>query len=235
MTSTDPGRVDELPTPALVVDRPVFEANLATMSAARPGGSLRPHIKAFKSTAIVQRLLAAGHDRFCAATIRELEGVAQAGIEADLLLANEVVDCSRLGRLAADGHRITVAVDSPETVRAAAAGGVRDVLIDVEVGLPRCGCAVEAAGPLADAARAAGLTVRGVMGYEGHLMMVADPAERTSRVERSMTSGSSRCSSSPCAWGPGTDSLPSSFKFLRNARALAKRTPVNPPLTFMDF
>lgn len=187
MTSTDPGRVDELPTPALVVDRPVFEANLATMSAARPGGSLRPHIKAFKSTAIVQRLLAAGHDRFCAATIRELEGVAQAGIEADLLLANEVVDCSRLGRLAADGHRITVAVDSPETVRAAAAGGVRDVLIDVEVGLPRCGCAVEAAGPLADAARAAGLTVRGVMGYEGHLMMVADPAERTSRVERSMT------------------------------------------------
>lgn len=187
MTSTDPERVDELPTPALVVDRAVFEANLATMSAARPGGSLRPHIKAFKSTAIVQRLLAAGHDRFCAATIRELEGVAAAGIDADLLLANEVVDCSRLGRLVAEGHRVTVAVDSPGTVRAAAAGGVRDVLIDVEVGLPRCGCAVEEAGPLADAARAAGLTVRGVMGYEGHLMMVADPAERTSRVERSMT------------------------------------------------
>jgi D-serine deaminase-like pyridoxal phosphate-dependent protein len=66
------------------------------------------------------------------------------------------------------------------------AGGVRDVLIDVNVGLPRCGCAPEAAGPLADAARAAGLEVRGVMGYEGHLMLVEDPADRRSQTEQCM-------------------------------------------------
>jgi D-serine deaminase-like pyridoxal phosphate-dependent protein len=60
------------------------------------------------------------------------------------------------------------------------------VLIDVNVGLPRCGCDPADAGRLADAARAAGLEVRGVMGYEGHLMLVADPDERTTRVAGAM-------------------------------------------------
>ncbi|MFV0258540.1 MAG: alanine racemase [Acidimicrobiales bacterium] len=183
----DPRTVDELPTPALVLDRPTFETNLATMAEARPGASLRPHVKAFKATAIARRLVDAGHRRLCAATIREIEGLVAAGIDEDLLLANEVLDTARLGVLVDGGADITVAVDSEVTVDAAAAGGVRRVLIDVEVGLPRCGCLVDDAGRLADRARAAGLEVRGVMGYEGHLMMVADPEERRSRVERSMT------------------------------------------------
>lgn len=176
----------DISTPALVVDQAVFAANLATMSATRPGPALRPHVKAFKSTGVARRLAEAGHHRFCAATIRELEGMAAAGLGTDLLLANEVLDARRLGALVDEGARITVAVDSPETVDAAAEGGVGEVLIDVEVGLPRCGCLVEEAGPLADRARARGLEVRGVMGYEGHLMMVADPTDRRSRVEASM-------------------------------------------------
>jgi D-serine deaminase-like pyridoxal phosphate-dependent protein len=81
---------------------------------------------------------------------------------------------------------VTVAVDSAATVDAAAAAGIRACLVDVNVGLPRCGVAPDAAGRLADHARAAGLEVRGVMGYEGHLMMVADRAERLAEVERSM-------------------------------------------------
>lgn len=184
---SEPTSLDKLATPALLIDKPVFEANLATMSAARPGPALRPHVKAFKSTDIARRLADAGHDRFCAATIRELEGLARVGLETDLLLANEVLDCRRLGRLRDGNTRITVAVDSPETIRAAVDGSLTDVLIDVEVGLPRCGCLPEDAGRLADLARSEGLNVRGVMGYEGHLMMVADAAERESKVERSMT------------------------------------------------
>ena len=184
---TDPSTIHQLPTPALLIDEPVFEANVAAMSAARPGGALRPHVKAFKSTQIARRLVDAGHEKFCAATIRELEGLAREGIGADLLLANEVLDCSRLGRLVDGGAHVTVAIDSPETLMAAVDGAVTDVLIDVEVGLPRCGCPVDEAGKLADEARREGLNVRGVMGYEGHLMMVADPDEKRSKVERSMT------------------------------------------------
>ena len=95
-------------------------------------------------------------------------------------------DCARrLGALVDQGHRVTVAVDSDETLRAVVDGGVREILIDVEVGLPRCGCDPADAGRLADAARAAGLEVRGVMGYEGHLMM-ADATDKPAAVEASM-------------------------------------------------
>jgi D-threonine aldolase len=178
--------IDQLPTPALVVERSTFEANVAAMASRRPGAGLRPHVKAFKSTALAARLAEAGHRAFCAATVREVEGMAAAGLGDDLLLANEVLDTTRLGVLRQAGARITVAVDSPETVDAAARGGVGEVLIDVDVGLPRCGCDPGQAGSLAERARRAGLEVRGVMGYEGHLMMVADRAERVAKVERAM-------------------------------------------------
>ena len=56
-----------------------------------------------------------------------------------MLLANEVLDATRLGALA-DVARVTVAVDSEATIDAAARGAIREVLIDVDVGLPRCGC-----------------------------------------------------------------------------------------------
>ncbi len=182
---TEPQTIDQLPTPSLVVERSLFDANVAAMSAAWPGPSLRPHVKAFKSTAIARILAAAGHENFCAATVREMEGLADAGLGRDLLLANEVLDASRLGRLADGGHRVTVAVDSDATISAAAAGGIGEVLIDVNVGLMRCGCDPADAGRLADAARSAGLEVRGVMGYEGHLMM-AGPEVKSAGVRASM-------------------------------------------------
>jgi len=179
-------QLDRIATPALVVDLDAFDRNVATMAAAWPGERLRPHVKAFKSTALAQRLADAGHRAFCCATIREMEGMAAAGLGFDLLLANEVLDARRLGLLAEGGARITVAVDSPETIAAAVAGGVGEVLIDVCVGLPRCGCPPEDAARLADLARASGLEVRGVMGYEGHVVGLEDRAERETKVAESM-------------------------------------------------
>jgi len=177
----------ELQTPALVVERTALERNLATMAEALPGERLRPHVKAHKSTALARRQAAAGHTSFTCATIREVEGMAAAGLGSDLLLANEVLDARRIGSLVERGARVTVAVDSDQTVEAAAGGGVREVLIDVNVGLPRCGCAPGDAGRLADLARGRGLEVRGVMGYEGHLMLVAELDDRRKQVEECMT------------------------------------------------
>lgn len=180
--------MNDLATPALVVDAAAFEHNIAAMAAARPGAALRPHVKAFKSTAIAHELAAVGHDSFCAATAREVIGMADAGLGHDLLLANELVDLNRLAalaQLATTGARITVAVDSQATIVAAASAGIGEVLIDVAVGLPRCGCLPEEAGRLAERARSAGLAVRGVMGYEGHLMMEPD-AGKSAQVEASM-------------------------------------------------
>jgi len=173
----------DLQTPALLVDVEILEQNLATMAQALPGDRLRPHVKAHKCTALAARQAGHGHRTFTCATITEMEGMARAGLGDDLLLANEVLDATRLGAI--DG-RVTIAVDSEATIDAAAEGGVREVLIDVNVGLPRCGCTPEAAGGLADRARARGLEVRGVMGYEGHAALLEDRAQREKAVADAM-------------------------------------------------
>ncbi len=176
----------DLQTPALLVDGGALDHNLRTMADALPGDRLRPHVKAHKCTALAARQLAMGHRRFTCATTREVEGMAAAGLGEDLLLANEVVDAGRLGRVVEAGTRVTLAVDSDATIDAAVAGGVSEVVVDVNVGLPRCGCPPDDAGRLAEQARRRGLVVRGVMGYEGHAVGLDDRVRRAAETERSM-------------------------------------------------
>ena len=180
-------KVGEINTPALLVDSKRLAKNIECMAKARPGASLRPHVKAFKSSALAKELVSAGHENFCCATIREIEGMVAAGLDHDLLLANQVVNTTRLGALMdKKSTRITVAVDSEETIQAAKTGGISEVLIDVDVGMPRCGCHPNEAGDLAKKARDAGLNVRGVMGYEGHLMHEKDHQKHENGITRSM-------------------------------------------------
>lgn len=177
-------KIHDLPTPALVAEAGALEHNLATMAEALPGPRLRPHVKAHKCTALARLQRDRGHTNFTCATVREVEGMAAAGLGDDLLLANQVLDCTRLGRV--EGARVTVAVDSEATVDAAAAGGVREVVVDVNVGMPRCGVPPEHAGRIADLARTKGLTVRGVMGYEGHVVGVEGHEARVTMTEDCM-------------------------------------------------
>ena len=179
--------VADLPTPALVVDTGALTRNLDTMTAALPGARLRPHVKAHKCTALAREQARRGHGGFTGATPRELLGLARAGLGEDLLLANQSVDEDRLRALASSGARVTVAVDSEATIDAVVRAGIGEVLIDVNVGMPRCGVPPDGAGALADVARRRGRTVRGTMGYEGHAVGVTDRAERTKLTEQSMT------------------------------------------------
>ena len=181
--------ISRLPTPCPVIDLSVMRSNIAAMAAVHPRKSLRPHVKAHKCSAIAAEQVVAGHTTFTCATPREILGLVAAGVGDDILLANETVDPARLAALAdaQSSALITVAVDSLETIQAASTAGIRNVLIDVNVGLPRCGCAPEQAGSLADAARSLGLIVRGVMGYEGHLMMLTDRQKKQDKVHDAMT------------------------------------------------
>jgi D-serine deaminase-like pyridoxal phosphate-dependent protein len=178
--------VGDLPTPALVVDAAALEHNLMTMAAALPGTRMRPHVKAHKCTELARRQQEHGHRTFTCATPREVVGLARAGLRDDLLLANETVDDERLRAMAELDARLTIAVDSEETVAAAARAGIREVLVDVDVGLPRCGCRPDDAGRIAERARASGLDVRGVMGYEGHVVGLTDRAERIEKTRHAM-------------------------------------------------
>lgn len=177
-------RLYDLGTPALVVDQRALLHNLTTMSAALPGPRLRPHVKAHKCSELARLQQQYGHNTFCAATVREIVGLAAAGVGEDFLLANEVLDKRRLRALS--DLPVTVAVDSESAIEAAAQAGLQQVLIDVNVGLPRCGCAPQDAGRLADHARRRGLQVRGVMGYEGHIVGLEDRSIRADQCEASM-------------------------------------------------
>ena len=97
-------RLSDLTTPALLVDVHRLEDNIRLMAEALPGDRLRPHVKAHKCTALATRQAAAGHRGFTCATVREMEGMARAGLGEDLLLANEVADASRLGALVRKGR-----------------------------------------------------------------------------------------------------------------------------------
>ena len=105
MTTTFiPRNLADLQTPAPLVDAALLAANLALMAEAWPGSRLRPHVKAHKCTELARHQRDVGHPGFTCATIREVEGMVAAGLGQDLLLANEVVDASRLGALVAAGR-----------------------------------------------------------------------------------------------------------------------------------
>jgi len=177
--------IDELPTPALWADLDVLESNIAEMARRLPGNRLRPHVKAHKTTALAALQYEIGHQGFTCATPREVLGMAEAGLGDDLLLANETVDVQRLSAMAASNARVTVAVDSQATIDAATKAGIKECVIDIRVGF-RCGCEVEEAEALAELARNSKISVRGVMGYEGHAMGVVDLERRRELVETAM-------------------------------------------------
>lgn len=181
-------RLTEVSTPALCVDLDAFERNIATMAsffATRPC-ALRPHFKAHKTVDIARRQAEAGCEGFCCATLGEAEVLADAGFD-DVLIANQVVDPTKRDRLRDLAARIdlTVAVDSASGIELLR-GSSASVLVDVNVGMPRCGVPRDRVVDLARRCADADLRVRGVMGYEGHVVSVADRTERTRAAQTAM-------------------------------------------------
>jgi D-serine deaminase-like pyridoxal phosphate-dependent protein len=177
--------LDHLDTPALLLDLEAFEHNVETMAShiLSRGLNWRPHAKAFKSPAIAHRLKAAGAMGVTVAKVSEAEVMAANGVE-DILIAHLVVGASKAARLAALQHTTTVraTVDSPAQLPALSAAareaGVGiGLLVDVNLGMDRTGVATpEAAVAMARAILAApGLRFDGLMGYEGHTLLIADP------------------------------------------------------------
>lgn len=193
-----PDTIADLSTPALIVDVRALDANIARMAAFFAEGDcrLRPHFKAHKTPAIARRQLAAGGCvGITCATVSEAE-IAAAFCH-DVLLANEVVDPSKCRRLAAVAGRVTltVAADSRDGVEALSAAATAadvsiGVLVDVNVGQQRCGVAPGAAAlTLAQVVAASGgLSLRGVMGYEGHVQPVRERGDRAAAAQTAMAS-----------------------------------------------
>jgi len=184
----------DIDTPALVIDLPAMEQNIAKMAdfARGQGVNLRPYIKTHKSTILAHKQLAAGAIGVGCATIAEAEVMATAGIR-DILIGNQIVGSVKIARVMGLARHtdIMVAVDDYQNVTelsaAAQAMGVKvRILVELDVGMHRCGVKPgEAALQLAKHVEAAaGLEFCGFMGYEGHLQGIAEPGERATRVEQ---------------------------------------------------
>jgi D-serine deaminase-like pyridoxal phosphate-dependent protein len=193
---TPPRTLSAIATPALIVDTGALDRNIRRMAAffADRACKLRPHFKAHKTPAIAQRQLDAGAcTGVTCATVFEAE--VAAGFCRDILIANEVVGTDQYRRVTALANRVsvTIAIDSTAALdgisaAASAAGVTLGALVDLNVGQNRCGVA-----PGADAvalgrrvAAADGITLRGLMGYEGHAVGISDRAERGTAVRKAM-------------------------------------------------
>lgn len=138
--------IDQIPTPAILIDASIARRNLDQMAAYVQSHSLklRPHTKTHKSAKIGRMQMERGAVGLTVAKVGEAQVMAE--VAGDLLVAYPGVDRYRCGQLAAlaRSKAIHVAVDSTVAADALAdaarsAGSVIGILVDLDVGHHRTG------------------------------------------------------------------------------------------------
>jgi D-serine deaminase-like pyridoxal phosphate-dependent protein len=190
-------KIEDLDTPSLLLDWTAAQGNLQRMAAFFRGRAcrLRPHFKNHKCPELARRQLEAGNCvGITCAKLGEAEVLAARGFS-DVLLANQAVGPPKIARLMALARRmnIKVAVDDAEQARdisnaATAAKVTVGVLVEVDIGMGRCG--VPPGRPALELARAVrdmpGLRFEGIQAYEGHVVYVNNFERRAELVRQSM-------------------------------------------------
>ncbi|MDE0448130.1 MAG: DSD1 family PLP-dependent enzyme [Spirochaetaceae bacterium] len=180
--------VADVETPALLLDLDAAETNIARLQEVTAGTRARPrpHAKSHKCPNLARLQVAHGAVGVCCQKVSEAVAMVDGGI-GDVLVSNQVVDAAKIRRLAALARRarIGVCVDQADNVAdlsaaAAAAGSELAVLVEIEVGMRRCGVppgapAVALARQVADAPH---LRFAGLQAYHGSSQHLATPEER---------------------------------------------------------
>src|SRR5215510_9283169 len=196
MTTRPPAEIgmtlDEVDTPALIVDLDAFELNLRRLPEriAGTGVRARPHAKTHKCPVIALRQVAVGAVGVCVQKVSEAEAMVQGGVP-DVLVTNEIVGRQKLRRLASLAHtaRIGVCADDPGQIRAldeaaGEAGVTLPVHVEVNMGGNRCG--VEPGEPALALARqvmdAPHLSFAGLQAYHGSAQHLRTWEERQKAI-----------------------------------------------------
>ena len=174
----------DLETPALLIDLNAMERNLERMAAFLKNKpvQLRPHFKNHRCIALARRQLAAGAIGITCATLREAESLVRNGIT-NILIGNEIAGRTKIrhyAELSSKGD-VILAVDDLSVLQGLASyGKAFSIVVDIDVGLRRCGVATaQEALWLAEQALANGLRFRGLMGYEGRPSAERTPPEKS--------------------------------------------------------
>lgn len=180
-------RLEDVDTPALVLDLDAFERNLQTLvGSVEDKVRIRPHAKTHKCPDVAKRQIALGAVGMCCQKVAEAEAMVEGGI-ADVLVSNEIVGAPKLARLAALAKkaRIGVCVDDAGNVRdLKAAGADVDVYVEIDVGMKRCGVAPGApAVALAKEILRCGMRFAGLQAYHGRAQHYRSMEERHGAIE----------------------------------------------------
>lgn len=189
-------RYDEIRTPAALVDLDRLDANLDRMQAYvdRHGLRLRPHIKTHKSRWLAEAQVARGAIGVTVATPVEAERVGPAAPEVLVAYPALAARAEAVARLAQDRPTL-VALDSVVAVRslqqALRDSGAREpvgVLVELDVGMRRCGVADPDAALEVARTCGEGVAYRGLMFYPGHIRdRVAEQDEKLAAVAGFLT------------------------------------------------
>lgn len=186
-----PLSIDELPTPALLLDRAAMERNLARMAGHlhNHGKLARPHAKTHKCVLIAQQQLRLGAAGLCAAKVGEAAALILGGVDR-VLITSPVTNIGKVQVLAELSRRaaeLLLVVDSLEGIEVLRRGLAPDcrigVVLDVDVEMGRTGSRdLDTARRIVDVARRdPRMWLAGVQHYAGHLQHIGSFAERRDR------------------------------------------------------
>jgi D-serine deaminase-like pyridoxal phosphate-dependent protein len=180
--------ISAVDTPRLLLDLDVVDANLTFLQTAceKARKDLRVHFKSLKCGGLANYLASRGVKAFLCAKLNEAEVLLDAD-QRDVMVANQIIGSVKLMRLArlARVAKLRVCVDNADNIRTMAdharrEGSTIEVLIEVDVGMNRCG--VEPGEPAVQLARLIqaekGLRFVGLQGYDGHLQLLADREQK---------------------------------------------------------
>jgi 3-hydroxy-D-aspartate aldolase len=186
--------LEDVHTPALIVDLDAFERNVKRMGefAKKMGVRHRAHAKTHKSADIARiQIELGGAIGVCCQKVSEAEALVAGGVK-DVLVSNQVVDPKKIDRLAqlAGKARTIVCVDDLDAVdnlsKAAQKHGTTiECLVEIDCGAGRCG--VQWGEPVVRLAKkiagASGLKFSGLQAYQGAAQHIHDYQERRSMID----------------------------------------------------
>ena len=218
--------VDDICTPALIIDLDAFEKNVAELRRRleAAGVGLRAHAKTHRSVDIARyQIEHGGACGVCCQKVAEAEVLVDGGIQ-DLLVSNQVTDPGKIERLAllARRARILICVDDAGNVDELSAAATRhgvtlECLVEIECGAGRCGVAPGAdAVAIAERVHAAdGLVFSGLQAYQGAAQHIREYAERGQAIDAAAAAASETVAALQAAGldceivaGAGTGSYP---------------------------
>ncbi len=185
--------IDEIDTPALLLDLDAFERNLKFLAkfAEEKSIRLRPHAKTHKCPAIARIQVEHGAVGVCCQKVSEAEAMVEGGIE-DVLVSNEVVGPKKIERLVHLAKRgtLSVCVDNLENLKAINEAAHKldaklSVLIEVDVGGGRCGVKLgpEALELARKVSSASALSFKGLQAYHGRAQHIRSVEDRKSAID----------------------------------------------------